>query len=97
MHEETMPIGSRFHLGKLVATPNALDALFTHGLTPHDLLRRHMVGDWGCLCPADAQANEAALICGSRLLSIYIVGNTKVWVITEGDRTVTTILLPTEY
>lgn len=87
----------RFALGRVVATPGALDLLNEHGISPASLLQRHQQGDWGEVCPDDANVNEEALQFGLRLLSSYAVGQQKVWVITEADRSVTTLLLPEEY
>jgi hypothetical protein len=87
-----------FPLGDLVATPNALNALRSCGFTPMELIGRHCVGDWGDLPLTDAQANFDALRRGGRLLSSYLLADgTKVWVITEADRSMTTVLLPSEY
>jgi len=67
-------------------------------LFPAIYLRRHLNGDWGDLEPEDARANDAALRDGDRLFSSYQVTPTlKLWIITEGDRSVTTLLLPDEY
>ena len=61
-------------------------------------LRRHRQGDWGELDPHDRAENERALTAGGRLFSAYTAGNgTRFYIITEGDRTVTTILLPEDY
>jgi len=61
-------------------------------------LQRHVKGDWGDVCPEDWQANELALKNDSRLLSSYnSQSGTKFWIITEWDRSVTTILLPEDY
>lgn len=88
----------RFPLGRILATPGALAALDQSGDSAHGLLMRHATGDWGELCDDDKQANEAALGQGTRLLSAYRLGDgTKVWIITEADRSATTILLPEEY
>lgn len=87
----------RFQLGRVLATPGALAVLERVEVTPSSLLRRHVRGDWGDLCPEDRQANEEALKVGSRLLSSYKVADDKVWVITEADRSATTLLLPEEY
>ncbi len=66
------------------------------GTTPY--LLRHLTGDWGELCEEDKQANEAALKYHLRILSAYhLTDGTKIWLITEWDRSVTTILLPEEY
>jgi len=89
--------GQRFTLGRTVATPGALAALEQAGVSPATLLARHHGGDWGDLCPEDAAANDQALEEGSRLFSSYKVGDGKVWVITEADRSATTVLLPQDY
>jgi hypothetical protein len=60
-------------------------------------LARHATGDWGELCAFDRQQNAVALCTGQRVLSSYPVGEGKIWIITEADRSVTTILLPEEY
>lgn len=88
-----------FPLGQIVATPGALAALEKAGQTPLDFLSRHVRGDWGELDEHDRKENELSLKRGFRLLSSYRVssGDTKVWVITEADRSVTTLLLPEEY
>lgn len=88
----------RFSLGQVVSTPGALDALATAGGSAAELLERHVRGDWGELCEEDRRANEQALHHGSRLLSAYTLSSgVKVWIITEADRSVTTLLLPMEY
>jgi hypothetical protein len=70
----------------------------TAKITAHELLRRHQCGDWGDVVAADAESNEQALRHGLRVLSSYrLSGAGKVWVITEADRSATTILLPSEY
>jgi hypothetical protein len=86
-------------LGQVMATPGALDALATADVTPLELLRRHALGDWGEVDAHDKQANDRALLEGTRLLSAYTLPITreKVWIITEWDRSVTTLLLPSEY
>ncbi|OCZ20880.1 type I restriction endonuclease subunit M [Acinetobacter pittii] len=66
-------------------------------ITPFDLLHRHQHGDWGNLNEPDREANEQALIEDFRILSSYDFGNEKVWMITEADRSITTILLPMDY
>jgi len=93
----------KFSLGRLLATPGALAVLEEAGQTPIDFISRHMRGDWGDVCADDKQANEDALVDGSRLLSSYKTSNgEKLWLITEaqddnGQRAATTILLPEEY
>ena len=84
-------------LGRVVATPGALKLLTEKGEHPFDLLARHATGDWGELCAFDRRQNEIALRDGYRVLSSYPVGRQCVWIITEADRSVTTILLPEEY
>jgi len=87
-----------FNLGRVVATPNALALLEQHGVAPLTLLKRHAAGDWGNVPSDDAKANQDALKFGRRLLSVYsIAGNEKIWIITEADRSVTTLLLPSDY
>ena len=88
----------RFRIGRLVATPGALRALKRNEQSVVGFLVRHAHGDWGDVCGEDRQANEEALKTGSRLFSVYHLGDqTKVWVITEADRSATTFLLPEEY
>jgi hypothetical protein len=84
-------------LGRVVATPGAMKLLLEAGGHPFDYLARHATGDWGELCAFDRRQNEIALRDGYRVLSSYSVGKESVWVITEADRSVTTILLPEEY
>ena len=87
-----------FRLGQTVATPGALEALGQAGQLPFHFLARHARGDWGELCPADKRANDRALREGDRLLSAYkTLTGERLWVITEADRSATTILLPSEY
>ncbi|KWR91484.1 hypothetical protein [Cupriavidus sp. IDO] len=87
-----------FRLGRLLATPGALAALKKSQSHPIALLVRHVCGDWGELDDEDRQQNEIALVEGLRLLSSYVLETGKtVWVITEADRSVTTLLLPEEY
>jgi hypothetical protein len=85
----------RVPLGQLVITANAGLRLSTEEVLT--ALRRHASGDWGDLCPEDAIANDDALHQGGRLLSAYGVGEHRFWIITEADRSVTTILLPEDY
>ena len=86
-----------FPLGRVVATPGALKVLVEAGEDPLSLLSRHCSGDWGELDHQDRRENELSLKNGYRILSSYPVGGEKVWIITEADRSVTTILLPEEY
>lgn len=87
---------SLFELGRIVATPGALEVLGPE--EPIVLLQRHQSGDWGDVSPGDARENRLSVKRGFRVLSSYPVGDgLRVWVITEGDRSATTILLPEEY
>ena len=87
-----------FRLGQIVGTPGALDALSEAEHEPIDLLLRHVTGDWGDLDDEDKKENELSVREGFRILSAYhIETGVKVWVITEWDRSATTILLPEEY
>ena len=86
-----------FPLGQVVATPGALKLLDEAGEDPLYLIARHHSGDWGELDEHDHLENELSLRHGWRLLSSYPIGEGKVWIITEADRSVTTILLPEEY
>jgi hypothetical protein len=86
-----------FDLGYLFTTPGALRALVGLGMAPIQLIARHAAGDWGDLCEEDRQVNAQALADGSRLLSAYEIQGAKFWVITEADRSATTVLLPSEY
>jgi len=91
-------IQTLFPLGQTVATPGALAALERANQTPAEFLRRHLSGDWGALDAHDIAENEHSLAHGFRLLSSYrtTAGET-LWIITEADRSVTTLLLPEEY
>ena len=87
-----------FKLGQVVATPGALEALEEAGQKPAEFLYRHVTGDWDNLDPYDRQANEQAVKQGLRVFSAYQTNQgVKIWVITEWDRSVTTLLLPSEY
>ena len=92
------PDKTLFPLGKLVATPGAIELLQRLELNPFDFIERHWQGQWGDIDANDVKTNESAFRHGNRLLSSYrIDANTKLWVITEADRSVTTLLLPEEY
>ena len=87
-----------FRLGQIVGTPGALDALIEAKQEPVDLLHRHVTGDWRDLDEEDKKENELSVKEGFRILSAYhLETGVKVWVITEWNRSVTTILLPTEH
>ena len=85
-------------LGRTVATPGALEALQGAGESPLGYLARHATGDWGDLDADDKRENELSVREGYRILSAYHLGTgVKLWIITEADRSSTTILLPEEY
>ena len=95
--EELMRPG-RFDLGRIVGTPGALEAIEQAGHIPPEFLIRHKHGDWGELPEEDAHANEQALRHGTRLFSAYSTRRQEpLWVITEADRSATTMLVPDEY
>ena len=88
--------GAKFPLGHLVATPGACEALTQEEMTA--AVRRHVQGDWGEVDKGDWRENDLSLKQGFRLLSAYTSqGGEKFWILTEADRSVTTILLPSEY
>ena len=87
-----------FHPGSIVATPGALAAFEASGEEPATYLSRHLAGDWGDLDEHDRRENERSLQHGWRILSAYTLSDgTKIWIITEADRSSTCILLPEEY
>ena len=87
-----------FQLGEVVATTGAVETMQQLNVTPQQLLQLHVNGDWGSVDPEDAKSNDAAVKDGDRILSSYRIGeHTRIWVITEWDRSVTTLLLPSEY
>ncbi len=87
----------RFRLGQIVATRGVLKHLEHHGIQADPYLRRHVGGDWGDVPLDDALANERAAKHGARILSSYEIAGQRVWIITEADRSVTTLLFPSEY
>ncbi|UXL05864.1 plasmid related protein [Achromobacter xylosoxidans] len=89
--------GLPIQLGQVVATPGALNLLQRANLNPFQMLSRHRSGDWGDVPMEDALANEAAAIHGNRVISSYEVAGERLWVITEANRSATTLLLPKEY
>ena len=97
-HNTAQTSVTRFALGQTFITPGAEEALQIAGQTAIEFLRRHMSCDWGELSEEDAQENELSLREGFRLLSAYrTTRGEKIWIITEADRSATTILLPSEY
>jgi hypothetical protein len=88
----------KFALGHILMTPGATDAMVAAQHVPPEFLLRHVHGDWGALCAEDRRENERALRVGSRLLSAYRTRtDEKLWIITEWDRSATTLLLAEEY
>ncbi len=93
---ETRSRAARFSLGRTVITRGALAELSHRDVQQG--IARHVKGDWGDLCEDDQRANDDALKCGARLLSAYhTTTGLKFWIITEADRSATTVLLPEEY
>ena len=91
-------VGAKFQLGQLLITPGAMEALKLNGASPAEFIKRHASGDWGELDAEDARENEFSLEHGLRLLSSYrLPDGQKLWIITEADRSCTTLLLPEEY
>ena len=95
---QTQTIKPKFPLGQVCATPGALEALGRSAQEPGFFLAKHVSGDWGDVDQEDWQENELSLREGFRILSVYttLLGE-KLWVLTEADRRVTTLLLPAEY
>ena len=86
-----------FPLGQLRITPGALEALGQLNISAESIFQRHVLGDWGDISQEDKKLNDLAVEMGERVLSGYILPDgTKIWVNTEPDRSVTTILLPDE-
>lgn len=86
-----------FKLGAIVATPGALRHCTNEDVDPMSLIHRHAAGDWGDLDAEDVNANVLAIQHDLRVFSSYVVGDGKVWCITEADRSSTCLLLPDEY
>ncbi len=86
-----------FEMGRTSGTPGVMAMLEEAGVTAQSLFERHHMGFWGNVDEDDWQANERALVEGDRLFSVYKVGEQKVYVITEADRSATTIMLADEY
>jgi len=94
----SLPTIPLFPPGRMVATPGALALLEQTNKSPLEFLARHLRGDWGDLDKEDKTENELSLKHGFHLMSSYQVTEAeKLWVITEADRSVTTLLLPEEY
>ena len=86
----------KYSMGRLFMTPGVAADLPMREV--HEALCRHAQGDWGDVGPEDWAANDQSVQDGSRMLSSYrTIGGIKFWIITEGDRSMTTVLLPEEY
>jgi hypothetical protein len=94
-----MPIRNEplFGLGQVVATPAAIEFCEANAVHLLTLVRRHSLGDFGDMNRDDIAANTQAIKSSARVFSSYRVGTSKVWVITEADRSSTCVLLPEEY
>ncbi len=89
---------NKFSLGRIIATDPALNAIQNAGQEPEFFLKRHVQGDWGMLDAHDKQLNDDALRDGERILSVYqTLKAERIWIVTEADRSTTTIFLPDEY
>jgi len=96
-HNNQNPNKALFPLGQIVATPSAISLLKKLNTDPRELLIRHVTGDWTEMGQEDQESNEQALKYDNRVFSAYTLQATKFWVITEADRSSTTVLLPKEY
>jgi hypothetical protein len=86
-----------FPIGQLTATPGVLAFCREHGINPLHVIARHVARDWAQMDPYDRKANERALEEGSRVFSAFTYRGENLWVITEADRSLTTLLLSHEY
>ena len=92
-----------FQTGQITATPGAMEAMneeFGDRIADEvlNLLRQHVTGQWPHDCEEDQQSNRDAIKYGNRVFTSWITeGGKKLWIITEADRSLTTILLPEEY
>ena len=87
----------KFLLGTITFTPNALDKADENEVDLLSLLKRHANGDWGDLSDDDKKENEFSVKQGYRIFSAYVIKGVKFWIITEADRSATTILMPEDY
>jgi hypothetical protein len=96
--EDTMDHNSlKLELGQVIVTQGILNLIQHDVSCLYPVLEQHQSGDWGKLKREDWLANNDAVTHGGRILSSYLLYDTKIWVITESDRSVTTVLLPEEY
>lgn len=88
-----------FELGQVVGTPGAVQLMFEENRDPGEFIARHVTGDWGDLTHNDVGImNDQAVASGlDRIFSVYKLKTGTIWIITEADRSVTTLLLPEEY
>lgn len=86
-----------FKPGSLLATPAAINYLTEHDVSLIELIDQHINGDWGDLCSSDKKLNDQAVRNGSRIVSAYTVAGEKLYVITEWDRSITKVLLASDY
>lgn len=95
------PSSHKFSIGSLAMTPAARDLLLQLDANPSTYLQRHATGDWGDVCEEDQQQNDFMSTRDGRLMSVYYLipgqEDSRIWIITEGDRSYTTILLPEDY
>ena len=97
-HGGPQQLTTEIRAGPCRGHPGALQALIASGQSPREFLRRHVTGDWGEVSAADAQANDDGLAGGDRVLSSYRTRlGVRIWILTEADRSATTLLLPEEY
>lgn len=101
MTKQAMNSKPKFELGTIYMTAGVSETVENYGIELQPYLRRHQYGDWGSVCAEDQIENELSLKQGFRLLSAYSItvqgDEFKFWIITEADRLVTTVLLPSEY
>ena len=90
-------VGEKFKLGMVLATPGAVELSLDYQIDLVALLYRHVTGDWGDLGKEDKRTNEQSVRFGNRILSSYGEEPQRIWIITEADRSSTTILRPEEY
>lgn len=90
---------TKFPSGTVCTTPGINDLIQKHNINIHEYVRRHLSGDWGDCSVTDKKSNDAALENGDRLFSVYDLAPAadRIWIITEADRSATTVLLPEEY
>lgn len=88
---------AKFELGQVVATAGVAQLIEEKGVNPAPYLERYLSGDWGDVPKEDKKSNDIAVKEGERLIGSYEMGGQKVWIITEWDRSQTTLLFPSEY